>query len=171
MCPALGIVCCAGSNVPFTVTLVNTGNLAIDTASISLGDVTLTCSSEEVGTASASTSFTSTGGPVPYNHKVVCTGSYKFDEAAFEALTGSYKDFTAAAAATGWTIAPATAESNVARVQATEKAEMLVELVSAAIGSAACTVADTANPGKKTVEFALVRTGLARPAVADYLGS
>lgn len=69
------------------------------------------------------------GAELPYGHKAVCTGSYTFDQAAFEALTASPKTFTASAVATDWTITPAADGSAVANVAATPQPLMQVAFV------------------------------------------
>lgn len=132
VCP-FSLLCVAGTTVTFTATLTNTGNVKMVGGVVALAGVPpLSCKSGAVNIASESleTSYdNNAGAELPYGHKAVCTGGYTFDQAAFEALTGSLKVFAASAAATGWSITPAAVGWEIAEVAATPQPLMQVVFV------------------------------------------
>lgn len=99
----------AGASADLTATLINTGNVQLNGAAVVVNDVVLTC---QTGTT-VSTNLTDTysndaSAALPYNSKAVCTGTYSFTQASYEALTAAYKPFIAQVQnATGWTVTPA----------------------------------------------------------------
>lgn len=111
----LHVVLIAGATVKFTATLINMGNIALVGAKVVLTDVpTLTCKSGDSAATNIPVNgaeYTNDGtATLAYGAAVVCTGTYTFSQASYEALTSASKSFSVSMVnATTWT---ATAADN-----------------------------------------------------------
>jgi hypothetical protein len=103
----------ADSSVTFTATLVNTGNVAWSGASVAVDNgVTLTCLAGPAAGLPDTTGYTeytnNAGATLPVDHAAVCTGTFTFNQLAYEALTANSKVFTASVTDAGaWAVTAA----------------------------------------------------------------
>jgi hypothetical protein len=99
--------------VTFTATLVNTGNIEWSGASVAVDNgVTLTClkgPAADVATTTGYTAYSNDASAVlPAQHAVVCSGTFTFDQLAYEALTANSEVFTVSVVNAGaWTVTAA----------------------------------------------------------------
>jgi hypothetical protein len=103
----------ADADASFTATLVNTGNIEWSGAGVAVDNgVTLTCLSGPAIDLPDTTGYTTytnnAGAALPAQHAAVCTGTFTFDQLAYEDLTANSKIFTASVVNAGaWTVTAA----------------------------------------------------------------
>jgi hypothetical protein len=104
----INFCCCtelhAGSVVTFTATLANTGDISLDDAVVAVDNgVSLTCNKGPTAGLPATTATYSNDAAavLAVGHSVVCTGSFTFNQAAFEQLTANSQMFTASVTGAG----------------------------------------------------------------------
>jgi hypothetical protein len=139
--------------VTFTATLVNTGNIGWSDASVAVDNgVTLTCLKGPAADVATTTGYTAysniAGATLPAQHAAVCTGTFTFDQLAYEALTANSKVFTASVENAGtWTVTAAdngalttsVAVDAVASMQATFDATSCTKPANATASGECCT--------------------------------
>jgi hypothetical protein len=124
------------------VLLENTGNVKWQAGgALTSPDITLTCTPVSTGFVSYADSTSNnfaTDHILLVGHKVDCVGSYTFDQAAFEAVTGSSKSFTVtlpSSKPTDWTYKDASAATALVSQSVTVDVTVTKTLVGTTIGT------------------------------------